>query len=174
MRPTLHDYVIKRFETILRIEHFATAFRQCYDFSKLTNRAPRLGDFVPCDEEGNVLEEPDSTMDYGISDSSVNDSDAYEYQSQCKAYVKAQDRVIFAGDWEVVETGFDTLTHHYLDSEYLGKSYNLTVISNGTHNIEFRDNDCGVWLSNKNHIGELQINRIEELPREIEFKDGVI
>ena len=153
MRPTLHDYNLQKLS-----ELDCTAISDVLNFTKLTNRAPRLGDFVPCDEDGNVLEEPKNYYSLG----------------NCKEYQAAQDRVIFAGDWEVVETGFDTLTHHYLDSEYLGKSYNLTVISNGTHNIEFRDNDCGVWLSNKNHIGELQINRIEELPREIEFKDGVI
>ena len=160
MRPTTNEYVI---EIGKSDEAFMICWMNIQTYAKLTNRAPRLGDFVPTDEEGNVLEKPDiHSLDHSIAVALNN-----KYQA-------AQDRVIFAGDWKVLETGFDTLTHHYLDSEYLGKSYSLTVISSGTHNIEFRDNDCGVWLSNKNHIGELQINRIEDLPREIEFKNGVI
>ena len=170
MRPTTNEYVIEQLE-----ENGYMAIAPVLNFAKLTNRAPRLGDFVPTDEDGNVLKEPNASMEkynhYNVVQSTFQ---LRLYESDVSKYQTAKDKVIFAGDWEVLETGFDTLTHHYLDSEYLGKSYSLTVISNGTHNIEFRDNDCGVWLSNKNHIGELQINRIEDLPREIEFKKGVI
>jgi|DEB0MinimDraft_10_1074344.scaffolds.fasta_scaffold10364_9 hypothetical protein len=170
MRPTLHDYVIDLYGK--GIYHPASRLVDIVNFAKLTNREPRLGDFVPCDDGGNVLQKPEGYDKWLLEDyyTEVETS----WIRDCSKYQTAKDKVIFAGDWKVLETGFDTLTHHYLDSEYLGKSYSLTVISNGTHNIEFRDNDCGVWLSNKNHIGELQINRIEDLPREIEFKNGVI
>lgn len=170
MRPTLHEYNLQKLSDL-----DCTAISDVLNFTKLTNRAPRLGDFVPTDEDDNVLEKPNASMEkynhYNVVQSTFQ---LRLYESDVSKYQTAKDKVIFSGDWEVLETGFGTLTHHYLDSEYLGKSYSLTVISNGTHNIEFRDNDCGVWLSNKNHIGELQINRIEDLPREIEFKNGVI
>jgi len=161
MRPTLHDYVIDVYDKAdTTLESCATALDYVNDFAKLTNRAPRLGDFIPCDEDGNFSEEPDSTMDYGISDSSVNDSDAYEYQSQCRAYVKAQDRVIFKGDWEVVS------------NEY------WVVIRNKELKIdlEFNDIQCDVtdWDDQWNTRDVFEINRIEELPREIEFKEGVV
>tara|TARA_R110000868_G_scaffold21064_7_gene88039 strand:- start:5558 stop:6070 length:513 start_codon:yes stop_codon:yes gene_type:complete len=66
-------------------------------YARLLKQPLTLGMFVPCDSEGELLEEPDDSMNHGISDSSVNDSDMYLYACQCTGYQQALERVIFEG-----------------------------------------------------------------------------
>jgi hypothetical protein len=142
MRPTLHDYVeylneAQRPDVIM--EYMANAFQKTLKFAKLTNRAPRLGDFVPCDEEGNVLEKPNSLSYY-------SDICGYQHgQNKIAQYQSAQDRVIFAGYWEVVYSNEDETCINY-------DGFSITFTKNYCFCIDI-------------------INRIEDLPREIEFKD---
>jgi len=139
MRPTLHDYNLHKLS-----ELDCTAISDVLNFTNLTNRAPRLGDFVPCDEDGNVLEEPKNYYSLG----------------NCKEYQAAQDRVIFAGDWEVVS-----------DEPWIViRNKQLKI------DIEFNDIQCDVtdWDDQWNTCDLFEINRIEDLPSEIEFRDGVI
>ena len=147
MRPTLHDYNLQKLS-----ELDCTAISDVLNFTKLTNRAPRLGDFVPCDDEGNVLEKPVNL---------IGKRTAEEWKMLNEQYQAAQDRVIFAGDWEVVDQDKDWV---------LIRSKELKL------DIEWSGNECDVtvWDSNWNTCDYLPAKRIEELPREIDFKDGVV
>lgn len=68
--------------------------------AKFLQQTPTLGMFVPCDEEGNVLEEPEKYNDW------LKFKNKYEYgefyTKKCKQYQQAQQRVIFEG-WELAK-----------------------------------------------------------------------
>ena len=150
MRPTLHDYVIDGFN---EKELFP---REAYNFAKLTNRAPRLGDFVPCDDDSNVLEKPEGYINW-LRAGTAN----FHHNEQCLEYQAAQDRVIFNGDWEVIDQDLDWV-------QIRSKDLKL--------DIEWSGNECDVtvWDSNWNTCDYLSANRIDDLPRQIEFKEGVV
>ena len=147
MRPTLHDYVIEQQNRGLFVnENVSDKLYLCYNFANLTNRAPRLGDFIPCDEDGNVLEKPYSLSYY-------SDICGYQHgQNKIAQYKAALDRVIFKGDWEVEEVG-----EHYIFLKSKG------IILQWKISVQKFINERGQ-----------PINRIEDLPREIEFKEGVV
>ena len=64
MRPTTNEYVIGFDSDAKTTRDALTDFAEKVTiFAKLTNRAPRLGDFVPTDEDGNVLKEPNASME---------------------------------------------------------------------------------------------------------------
>ena len=114
-------------------------------FAKLTNRAPRLGDFIPCDEDENVLEKP-------IDKAYSKENAPKEFDEYVPIYRAAQDRVIFSGDWELV-------------------AGSNCVISNGELMLRFIGDVTDII---RKGLIEKSINRIEELPREIEFKENAI
>ena len=55
--------------------------------AKFLQQIPTLGMFVPCDEEGNVLEEPDS----------IGVGNEFYYERALDQYQQAEQRVIFEG-----------------------------------------------------------------------------
>jgi hypothetical protein len=143
MRKTLHEYVIEFDSNAQTIRDSVMDFTELVcKYAEITNRAPRLGDFVPCDEEGNVLENPDiHYLDHSIA-VALN----YEYQT-------AKDKVIFDGfEYKKLKHGVEQLKHK----------------------------DCKIWIEHDRNTWTdvttqpKSINRIEDLPREIEFKDEVI
>jgi len=150
MRKTLHEFVIEQLgwiDNVNFIDHskiFDPAIK-CFDFTKLTNRAPKLGDFIPCDKDGNVLEEPYKWVDGFLCPDGCDKTEWNQYQ-------QAKSRVIFAGDWDVV-------------------AGSNCVIYNGELMFRITSDFTDVIRSG---IIEKSINRIEDLPLEIEFKEGVI
>ena len=147
MRKTLHEYVIEQYNTSQdnSIDRLAN-FSRCFRYAKLTNRPPKLGDFIPCDEDGNVLEEPEQYLD-----SSINDDWSKGKKKQYKA---AKDRVIFKGDWR--------------NHVQAGQSIWIT---NGKFTLRFsKEQDmCLLGVAGFDHV-----DRIEDLPCEIELKDNLI
>jgi len=142
MRKTLHDFVIGFDSDAKTTRDALTDFAEKVTrFAKLTNREPKLGDFIPCGEDGNILGKPDiHSLDHSTAVAMHN-----EYQA-------ALDRVIFKGDWELIESE--------------------------TH-IELLCKNTGFWVRQSRITQDWYckkgiINRIEDLPREIEFKEGVI
>jgi len=111
MRKTLHEYVIELSKEYRN--DFDCAFRLALSHANLTNRAPKLGDFIG------------------------------KY-------------AIFKGDWEYDgELGVD------------GRGYE--VVKYGEIAVWFHNyKKVGVYIHNR------KITRIEDLPREIEFKEEVI
>jgi len=159
MRQTLHDYVVGHFEKWRSFPSEESSYLVCYKFAKLTNRAPRLGDFVPCDNEGNVLEKPECDC---LTVLDKERCGQWDKKHPCMEYQQAFDRVIFKGDWKVIEGSNSDHTRIYC------KQLNTTI------DFEL----SGVSLIRTDSIGFVLergvVNRIEELPSEIEFKDGVV
>jgi hypothetical protein len=155
MRKTLHDYVIEQYNTSQdnSIDRLAN-FSRCFRYAKLTNRPPKLGDFIPCDEDGNVLEEPKNFEQWTRKELNVSyyiDSNNYvQYQA-------AKDRVIFKGDWGV--------------EPLLGGSVD---IFNKEQDWKVRFDEYGDVIVIAYGKYPYIITRIEDLPREIEFKDNLI
>lgn len=141
MRKTLHEYTIEQLSDL-----DCTAVSNVLNYAKLTNRQPKLGDFVPCDDEGNVLEKPKGFDNKKIL--SGADYQTPDWMLRCQQYQQALDRVIFKGDWEI----------HYINETE-------TCIHNGAYQISFTKNRC--FCMN-------YVNRIEDLPLDIEFREGLI
>lgn len=148
MRKTLHDFVIEVDEQISSKNwnkfDVAKGLDNIVSYAKLTNRQPKLGDFIPCGEDGNVLEEP--------SEDGKGFTGLGEWKDAVKQYQQALYRVIFKGDWELIESE----THIELLCKNTGFWVKQSRITQG-------------WYCKKGII-----NRIKDLPIEIEFKEGVI
>ena len=71
-----------------------------FNYALFLKQTPTLGMFVPCDEEGNVLEKPENYNDW------LKFKNKYEYgefyTKKCKQYKQAEQRVIFQG-WELAK-----------------------------------------------------------------------
>ena len=152
MRKTLHEYVIEidnrissknwdRFDVAKGLDNIVA-------YAALTNRAPKLGDFIPCDEDGNVLEEPKNFKQWMRKELNVS---YYIYSNNYVQYQAAKDRVIFKGEWE------------YKLGDGVVVVYEKTIL-------------CVVYIYANGEISanSKPITRIEDLPREIEFKDVLI
>jgi len=153
MRPTLHEYNLKKLSDL-----DCTAISDVLNFTKITNRAPELGDFVPCDENGNVLEEP-KNYDKWLSEDYYTEVET-TWIRNCSRYQAAQSRTIFKGEWDA--------THEQYYTFVIDRSLRIR--------ITFCDDQCDVstWDIDGDFFEDLEIHRIEDLPREIEFKEGVI
>ena len=164
MRKTLHEY-IDGFDSDARSTRDAlTDFAEnVTNYAKLTNRAPRLGDFIECDEEGNVLEEPQEfEYIFGLGDKPRKLVIDPKYQTDLEKYQAAKSRVIFKGDWKVVKGSNSNHTRIYCEQ------LNTTIDFEWSGVSLIRTDRSGFVLQRG------AIDRIEDLPREIEFKDGVI
>lgn len=163
MRKTLHEYVIEidnrissknwdRFDVAKGLDNIVA-------YAALTNRAPKLGDFIPCDEDGNVLEEPKNFKQWMRKELNVS---YYIYSNNYVQYQAAKDRVIFKGEWEVVKGSNSNHTRIYCEQLYTTIDFELSEVS------LIRTDRSGFVLERGG------IDRIENLPREIEFKDNLI
>jgi hypothetical protein len=65
-----------------------------YGYCLFLSRPLELGMFVPCDEEGNVLEEPDF-LDGSYDDNGFGDVDKFRYKQDMLEYQQAKDSVLF-------------------------------------------------------------------------------
>ena len=68
------------------------------DYIDLLRQAPKIGDFVPCNEDGEVLETPETWGSWNP------DSPSYEDMESHSKYEEAQFRVKWQG-WEHAESG---------------------------------------------------------------------
>jgi len=143
MRKTLHEFVIDVYDKAdATLESCATALDYVNDYAKLTNRAPRLRDFISCDEQGKP-----------ITLSERGEKSEHERVEEQNRYQEAQDRVIFKGDWEVELNDSDLVRIRH-KKEHVRLSFTMGQC------YDFRTS--------------FLITRIEDLPREVEFKEGVI
>lgn len=100
---TLEDWVLKRSEINEKIddrhyywEYGNETLETSNKLAKLLKSKPKLGDFIPCDEDGNPLEEPKPI-------GTVEIDEGYEviyHFDELKAYQEAERRVLWVGEWE--------------------------------------------------------------------------
>lgn len=74
---------------------FAESFQKCVTYANFLKQPLKLEMFVPCDEDGNVLEEPEEFKDWIVSDHYFNASESVTHQ--CRMYKKAKEKVLFEG-----------------------------------------------------------------------------
>ena len=163
MRKTLHEFTIEQYRKPFKMsETFHMKLKRCYDYAELTGRKPKLGDFVPCDLDGNVLEEPSERDIRARYDCSF-----YSYMWQAPfeeakmQYKAAKSRVIFKGEWEVV-------WHSKAPHPRIYSSEYRTA-------IDFEESGVSLVRIDKSGfvIQRGRIYRIEDLPPQIEFKDEI-
>lgn len=83
----------------------AKSLHQINEYAKFLSKPLTLGMFVPCDEDGNVLEEPKKKYVYSWNPNASPNPKTDQY----KQYTEAKERVLFDG-FELVEIykyGFD-------------------------------------------------------------------
>jgi len=150
MRPTLHEYNLQKLSDL-----DCTAISDVLNFTKLTNRAPMLGDFVPCGSDGSPMYEPTNTIDPDNPPEIVN-----AHKKRLENWNQAQSRVIFKGDWNFEEADLLNQFNGYL--YYEGEICLFVCYDEEIDQLLFENED------------EELVSRIEDLPRQIEFKEGVI
>ena len=97
------DYILEQTKNI-KTACFKTAhipLNNLAERAAFLKQTPTLGMFVPCDEDGNVLEEPDHLNYKHINGFNeivfISQSKQNKYHSDCDEYQKAQSKVIFKG-----------------------------------------------------------------------------
>ena len=105
----------------VRILQQSQLWGNCYDvvcnilekYVNFISQKPTLDMFVPCDEEGNVLEEPKGFMNY-VDYTYLDKSIELQYQ-------QAQSKVLFKG-WEL-----STSSHNKLENSLFYKSWEFSI-----------------------------------------------
>lgn len=92
------NFVLKQNEILKTYKNHdkTPLFERCVFYAKFLKQPLTLGMFVPCDLDGNVLEEPLHIELY----------EGDNYDSDCKKYQQAKERIIFKGfkfDFEITE-----------------------------------------------------------------------
>jgi hypothetical protein len=73
----------------------------CHKYANFLKRPLELGMFIPCDKEGNVLEDPELTLSQGDGFTYYQASD-----EDFQIYGEAEDRVLFEGNkFRIVTSG---------------------------------------------------------------------
>lgn len=88
---TLNEYVLNYADIEGEGRGFDRFFIDVVDYARFLNQTPRLGDFIPCDLEGNVLEKPI------INQYSHLEIEGGLYRSDLSEYQAALGRVKFEG-----------------------------------------------------------------------------
>ena len=73
----------------------AESFQRCVTYANFLKQPLKLEMFVPCDEDGNTLQEPEEFKEWIKSDHYFNASESVTHQ--CRMYKKALEKVLFKG-----------------------------------------------------------------------------
>lgn len=95
------------------------------NLAQLLLSKPKLGDFIPCDKEGNVLEKP-VKWDELIESGKWTPLDI----ERCKAYQEAEQRVLWKGDWKVPDGYKDMVTSSDGKIVYLNRDLTYADLKN--------------------------------------------
>lgn len=88
--PMLSEFVYK----LAHIAHGKCFSKDVYNYTDLITQPLTKGMFVPCDEDGNVLEKPENYEDWCNRIITIN-------HTQCQQYQQALERVLFDG-WKEI------------------------------------------------------------------------
>lgn len=143
------DYVIentKPFETIDDRDYYheiLISYGKMKNYAKFLKQSLKLEMFVPCDDEGEPLEEPDF-FSGEYDENGYGDVDKYQYKLDVKQYQKAQEKVLFKGfEVEESELGGCLLIYNgesYLLDSLFALSETIEGLLNYLSNIELTEN----------------------------------
>jgi len=92
--------------------------QKIFNYASFLKQPLKLEMFVPCDDEGNILEE--ETI-YSKEESCVFDSDAFD------KYQKAKEKVLFEGDFTLKEHGENKVVYLNENSFYTSWNKSKTI-----------------------------------------------
>lgn len=96
------------------------ALYKAYSLAKLLKSTPTLGDFIPCDEDGRLLSNPKESDEYQwdviheqLKNEGYREGSEEEVckiieegkKRHLKAYQEAEQRVLWEGEWKVIDEG---------------------------------------------------------------------
>lgn len=87
------DFVLEQDEK----ESLGGTYDRIVRYAKFLKRPLKLGMFIPCDEEENILEEPLQYKSYMNLDEDMDEMLPLEVLHNCKKYQEAKERVLFDG-----------------------------------------------------------------------------
>lgn len=91
--------LVKDNSTSLTERSIATQYIQCLRYANFVSQKPELWMFIPCDEDGNVLEEPKNYKEWlRKALNTPYELDLYKYEQ----YQRSQSKVLFKG-WKCLE-----------------------------------------------------------------------
>ncbi len=119
------DFVLeqeKKFNQWEKTFDSSTSFWKCIVYAKFLKQPLKLEMFVPVDEDGNFLEEPEQFKEWIKSDHYFNASESVTHE--CRMYKKAKEKVLFL---RFDGSDFDSS----LAKVYLDCYFNIEQLSNG-------------------------------------------
>ncbi len=145
---TLNEYVLNYADIEGEGRGFDRFFIDVVAYARFLNQTPKLGDFIPCDEDGNVLDEPKGFSHYAMM--LYMDEKPNGWVDECKQYQAALGRVKFEGFEVALNQGM------------------LIVASSQTTSIRRIDN-LGMSIFKDNHWKE--INTLSDLCNLVTLKE---
>lgn len=98
---SMTDFVLREQNRLIqasnaRLKEFSSQYLdRIFNYANLLSQPLKLEMFVPCDEEGNSLQEPEEFKEWMNSDHYFNASESVTHQ--CRMYKKALEKVLFKG-----------------------------------------------------------------------------
>lgn len=90
---SMTDFVLEQeLPTYLQKDEFEEAYYKLHNYANFLKKPLTLEMFVPCDEDGNVLEEPNR-----ISNMNWDAKKLEDWSLNCHEYQQAKERVLFDG-----------------------------------------------------------------------------
>ena len=102
-------------------------------YSKFLKQTPQIWMFVPCDSEGNVLEEPKKIDDRVYSESRTHSL----YELRIKEYQQAKERCYFEG-FEVKERNCNEAKFKYIENGLIAVFYYNKKTNSFEENADFK------------------------------------
>jgi len=106
---SMTDFVLKQKSR----EYSITAFSEVLKYAKLIKQPLELWMFVPCDEEGNVLEEPNGDNYRKDEEKLIPNFNYLKYKIDSEIYQQAKERCLFEGLY-LCEDGFIRAEDSYI------------------------------------------------------------
>ena len=118
----MSDYVLEQIEKLKNSEINILQFRNNIEaYANFLKQPLTIGMFVPCDDDGNVLEEPKCIYIYKTQPFECSSDEMY----RCRKYLEAKEKVLFKG-FEVKEEVFvHGKIHYFIQKEDNKVMYNF-------------------------------------------------
>jgi len=118
---SMTDFILNQeLPTYLQKEEFEEAYYKLHNYANFIKQTLKLWMFVPCDKEGNVLEEPKFVSPDGV-----------KWGDYAKEYQKAKERCLFEGFTSCITNRVQSVSHEKCTVHFeLIDGENIESISN--------------------------------------------